>query len=179
MFARDAVEFSRKPLVEEIAAGLKGGLAIVCDLGWKVGDRSEHVQSGWQADDSCIRSCRGNSHKRGRECELMRKADRPMVWCLHTSTEAAHELQLLFPEILGKLALQCSFGKMFCELYIAAADLFTGLRDQSLSTTTCQNLGRLSMSGMSVGCFQAVVQIYMNEVTPRQAEKAYADQQTD
>ena len=102
-----------------------------------------------------------------------------MVWCLHTSTEAAHELQLLFPETLGELDLQCSYGKMFCELYTAAADLFTGLRDQSLSTTTCQDLGRLSMSGMSVGCFQAVVQIYTNGVTPRQAEKAHADQQTD
>ena len=31
--------------MEEIAAGLKGGLAIVRDLGWKVGDRIEHVQS--------------------------------------------------------------------------------------------------------------------------------------
>ena len=45
MCAWAAIEFSRKALVEEIAAGLKGGLAIVRDLGWKVGDRTEHVQS--------------------------------------------------------------------------------------------------------------------------------------
>ena len=40
-------------------------------------------------------------------------------------------------------------------------------------------VNRLSMSGMSVGCFQADVQNYMNGVIPRQAEKAHADQQTD
>ena len=76
--------------------------------------------------------------------------------CQHISTVAAHDL------LSPKIYLQCSYGKMFCELSIAAAALFIGLRGQQLSNTTCQNLGQLLLSEMSVGCFQAVVQIYMN-----------------
>ena len=54
---------------------------------------------------------------------------------------------------------------MLYELSNAAAVLFTGLRHQSLRTDTCHNLGELSLSEMrvdNVGCFQAVVQTYMN-----------------